>query len=105
MSPSEKFTLFLPETPQEVSEFHPELSAELSRQRKVETDPNSLRAAELEFSFVSRTTLSNPATSPLNLIGKLEGRALFELTASGRMRLEEHLANRRLAGILSIVRD
>ena len=34
-----------------------------------------------------------------------KGYALYELTASGRMRLEERLANRRLAGILSIVWD
>ena len=34
-----------------------------------------------------------------------KGYALYELTASGRMRLEEHLANRQMAGILSIVWD
>ena len=33
------------------------------------------------------------------------GCALYELTASGRIRLEEHLANRRLAGILSAIRE
>ena len=33
------------------------------------------------------------------------GCALYELTASGRMRLEEHLANHRVAGIVSAVSD
>ena len=43
MSPAKHFTLFLPETPQEVRKFHPELSAELAEQRKVQPDSNSFR--------------------------------------------------------------